>query len=166
MSEGRGVVNEVPHRLRGFAKGQRSDMPPGRGAVLEPGEGGAVHGYKFKRQVPLAPYIVDFMCASERLIVELDGPPHEGVEARANDAERDARLVAQGFKVLRFSNDEVLGGCDLVLQRVLAALAVPSPAPLRGPPSPAKGERVRGARVTLSPLAGEGGRASGRERGR
>jgi very-short-patch-repair endonuclease len=121
---------------------------------------GRLRGYKFKRQVPIAPYIVDFLCIAARAIVELDGPPHETTERRIYDVDRDAWLRGQDFTVLRFSNDMVLGNCQLVLDAALAAIEArlgPSPAPLRGAPSPAKGERViRASRLNRSPTGRRG----------
>src|ERR1700743_1535197 len=56
---------------------------------------------KFRRQAPIGPYIADFICYAERLIVEADGPLHDP----ERDAVRDAWLVSQDFRVLRFGND-------------------------------------------------------------
>jgi very-short-patch-repair endonuclease len=78
---------------------------------------------KFRRQVPLGPYVADFACVSARLIVELDGPPHDVPERRALDRCRDAWLAEQGWRVLRISNDIAIGGGDIVIDRIKAALA-------------------------------------------
>jgi very-short-patch-repair endonuclease len=59
-------------------------------------------GLKFRRQVPIGPYIADFVCLRHRLIIEADGPFHDPVR----DEARDGWLSAQGFRVLRFSNRE------------------------------------------------------------
>jgi very-short-patch-repair endonuclease len=61
-------------------------------------------GYKFKRQVLIGRYIADFACLERKLIVELDGPHH--AERLTYDAARDRYLKSQGYKVLRFTNDE------------------------------------------------------------
>ena len=106
---------------------------------------GRFHGHKFKRQVPIAPYIVDFLCTSARIIVELDGPPHEDMTQRKHDRARDAFLCDQGFHVLRFTNDELLGNPQLVMDRVLQAI-----------------ERAQ----TLPPLRGRVASGASRERGR
>ena len=74
---------------------------------------------KFRRQHPLGPYIVDFICMSGQLIVELDGGQHF---ENADDRRRDAWLTAQGFRVLRFWNNEVLCNVDGVLWSIEAAL--------------------------------------------
>lgn len=165
VGESRGIVDEVPLRLRAFAKGQRSSMPRAEALFWEQVRAGRLNGYKFKRQVPIAPYIVDFLCVSARLVVELDGQHHQASDRRERDADRDGWLRGQAFRVLRFSNEEVLGNCDLVLQTVLSAIEEPldhSPAPLRGAPSPAKGERVGGADPL--PFAARGWPRSSRKR--
>lgn len=76
-------------------------------------------GVKFRRQVPIGRYIVDFVCFSHRLIIEIDGSQHAD---SASDKVRDAFLVAEGFKVLRFWNNEVLQQLDGVLEVVRLAL--------------------------------------------
>ena len=103
---------------------------------------GRFHGYKFKRQVPVAPYIVDFLCTAARVIVELDGSLHDDPKQKAHDAARDDFLRRQGFRVLRFSNDLMLGNGNLILDTVRQAIEAehgPSPDLLRRPPSPAEG---------------------------
>ncbi len=75
-------------------------------------------GVKFRRQVPIGPYVADFLCFERRLIVEADGPLHDP----ERDAARDAWLEAQGFRVLRFPNAMVQGDYDAVLDRILEAL--------------------------------------------
>ncbi|MEW6768428.1 MAG: endonuclease domain-containing protein [Pseudomonadota bacterium] len=103
--------------------------------------------FKFKRQAPIGKYIVDFICFERRLIIEIDGGQHDG---QLSDAERSHWLSDQGFRIVRFWNNEVLNNTDAVLGQivdVLNACAVyPSPGtPLRGaPPSPARGEGTTG----------------------
>jgi very-short-patch-repair endonuclease len=75
-------------------------------------------GVKFRRQVPVGPYVADFLCFERRLIVEADGPLHDP----ERDAVRDAWLTAQGFRVLRFANAAVRDDRDVVLDRILEAL--------------------------------------------
>ena len=79
-------------------------------------------GAKFRRQVPIGPYVADFVCATARLVVELDGRPHERLQRQLQDAERDAWLRAEGWRVLRFPNDLVIGGGDLILQEIRRAI--------------------------------------------
>lgn len=76
-------------------------------------------GVKFRRQVPIGPYIVDFACLDPLLIIEVDGGQHANC---SKDVARDAILQDQGFKVLRFWNNEVLCNLDGVLTRILLEL--------------------------------------------
>ena len=88
-------------------------------------------GYKFRRQFPLGRFIVDFVCLEMRLIVEVDGGQHADQEY--GDAKRDAWLASQGFRVLRYWNNQVLNELDAVLADIARALEVASPPP--SPPS-------------------------------
>jgi very-short-patch-repair endonuclease len=65
-----------------------------------------VAGLRFRRQYPLGPYIVDFVCLPARLIIEVDGGQHADHVER--DTMRTAWLESQGFRVIRFWNNEVL----------------------------------------------------------
>ena len=83
-------------------------------------------GYKFRRQVVIEPYIVDFICLDARLIVEADGGQH--LEQAEDDLKRSAFLQSRGYKVIRFWNDEILTDTHIVLERIYNNLiAVPSP---------------------------------------
>jgi len=82
-------------------------------------------GYKFRRQVPVGPYVIDFVCMAERLIVEVDGGQH--AQRAAADARRTRYLEGQGYRVVRFWNNEVLGNFEGVLQRLMETLTLPSP---------------------------------------
>jgi len=91
---------------------------------------------KFRRQVPLGPFVVDFLCERARLVVEIDGDRH--AERRAQDAERTRWLNARGYRVLRFGNNEVMENIDGVLQTLSPALSQGRGStardPLPGPP--------------------------------
>jgi very-short-patch-repair endonuclease len=73
-------------------------------------------GYKFKRQVPIGPYVVDFACLNHGVIVELDGGQHS---ENAKDVVRDEYPRTNGFRVLRFWNNDVLKNTTAVLEAVL-----------------------------------------------
>lgn len=77
-------------------------------------------GYKFRRQQPLGPYFVDFVCLEKKLIVEVDGGQHS--EQVAYDSERSAWLGAQGFRILRFWNNEVLKEIEVVKEVIAETL--------------------------------------------
>ena len=77
-------------------------------------------GYKFRRQTPIGPYIVDFVCFEQKLVVEIDGGHHE---ARSSyDNERTRCLESRGFRVIRFWNNQVSEERDLVSEVILVAL--------------------------------------------
>lgn len=79
-------------------------------------------GSHFRRQMPIGPYIVDFCCLSERLIVEVDGEQHGTEAARRYDDLRTNYLKSQNFRVLRFWNHEVAREMDSVLDTIFASI--------------------------------------------
>ena len=96
--------------------------------------------YKFRRQVPIGPFIADFICYSARVVIEVDGSQHA---ESTSDARRDRWFAANDFLVLRFWNNDVLKNLEGVLTVVLEALHQRAPHPdraTRGRPSPARGE--------------------------
>ncbi|RWQ31856.1 MAG: endonuclease domain-containing protein [Mesorhizobium sp.] len=76
-------------------------------------------GLAFRRQMPIAGYIVDFACPTKKLIVELDGSQHARAEASASDAARTTKLEALGWIILRFWNDDVIRDIDNVCQHIV-----------------------------------------------
>jgi very-short-patch-repair endonuclease len=95
--------------------------------------------FKFRRQQIITPYIVDFVCLEQRLIIEADGSQHAD---NKDDTRRDAFLVRQDFRLLRFWNNQVLRETGAVATAIFAALSVPHPPKPSAwaPPSPIKGE--------------------------
>lgn len=81
-------------------------------------------GLGFRRQPVIAGFAVDFACAEKRLIVEVDGSQHGEPEQAAFDAERTARLKADGWTILRFWNDDVLRDIDNVCLHIVTAAGV------------------------------------------
>ena|SRR5438874_2110197 len=84
-------------------------------------------GHRFRRQVPLGQYIVDFVCLERRLILEFDGGQH--AERVTYDEQRTRWLERQGFRVMRFWNNEVLQEWEAVEQVILEALEKATPHP-------------------------------------
>ena len=80
-------------------------------------------GAKFRRQVPIGNFIVDFVCFERRLIVEVDGPSHDDEEQQAKDDARDVWLREQEFRVLRLRNELVIAVTELAVARIRAALS-------------------------------------------
>ena len=71
-----------------------------------------MHGLKFRRQQPIGPYVVDFVSFERRLVVEVDGGQHDQPDVRVADTERTLWLERNGYRVLRFWNNEVLGNLE------------------------------------------------------
>ena len=80
-----------------------------------------LHGVKFRRQAPVGPFVADVACPSRHLIVELDGSQHA---ENVRDRRRDAYLAAEGWRVMRFWNAEVVENPNAVLARIGAAVGV------------------------------------------
>ena len=96
-------------------------------------------GWKFKRQVPIDRFVVDFCCTEGKLIIELDGGQH--AVQTAHDTERTQALSAMGYLVLRFWNNDVLTNIDGVLGEILLTLPKATLVPPHPHPLP-NGERV------------------------
>ncbi len=80
-----------------------------------------VGDFKFRRQMPLGGYVVDFVCFETRVVVELDGSGHATKQGRAADAVRDAALTEADFQVLRFWNSQIANDLPLVLETIYQA---------------------------------------------
>lgn len=96
-------------------------------------------GYKFRRQHPFGPYILDFYCREAGLVVELDGSTHLGAEAAAHDLSRTRYLAGHGLFVLRFSDDDAVRNTEGVVKRVVHVAnermrTLPQPLPPGGEP--------------------------------
>jgi len=94
-----------------------------------------LNGFKFSRQMPVGPYICDFMCREAKLVVELDGGQHD--ERAAYDAARTNYIETSGYRLVRFWNTDVLSNMEYVLTGIVEALEVPPP-----PAPPASGRGV------------------------
>jgi very-short-patch-repair endonuclease len=92
-------------------------------------------GWKFKRQYPVGPFIVDFICVEKNVVIEVDGGQH--AENEEQDIQRSAYLNRMGYRVKRFWNNEVLLETEAVLTAIFAILANGK----QNSPSPPSGER-------------------------
>jgi very-short-patch-repair endonuclease len=91
-----------------------------------------IGGFKFKRQVPIGPYIADFVCFERKIIIELDGPLHNATR----DAKRDDYLEREGYQVHQFSNSETADDLPMIratILNILQATAPPHPHPHPNP---------------------------------
>ena len=127
------MPTQVSKSKTAFARRLRRDMTNAEEILWRSLRGSALDGLKFRRQVPVGNYVADFLCIEHRLIVELDGRPHEQEDQRRHDAIRDRWLRDNGYHVLRLDNDLVIGGGNIPLERIREAIR--TIADRRGPSS-------------------------------
>jgi very-short-patch-repair endonuclease len=97
-------------------------------------------GSHFRRQATIGPYFVDFACHEKRLVIELDGGQHAEAVQAARDAKRDEYLRSNGYRVLRFWNNDVMANIDGVLEVIAEAVSAAAP-PTPDPSPPLRGGR-------------------------
>jgi very-short-patch-repair endonuclease len=97
----------------------------------------------FRRQATLGPYFADFACHTNRLVIELDGGQHGGGAQMERDAARNAYFQVQGYRVLRFWNNDIMQNIDGVMSVIAEALSSASP-PTPDPSPPLRGGRGTG----------------------
>ena len=115
---GRKHVQASRHMV-GRARGLRQDSKFSERLLWSRLRDGRCGGLKFRRQQPLGKYVGDYYCASARIVLELDGKSHVG--RLAEDKERQAFLEGLGIRVIRFTNEEVLGDVEAVVAKILRA---------------------------------------------
>jgi very-short-patch-repair endonuclease len=93
-----------------------------------------------RRQAPIGPYFADFACHAKRLVIELDGGQHGEESNAARDNGRDAYMKANGYRVLRFWNNDVMQNLNGVLETIAGTLSAPMP-PTPDPSPPLRGGR-------------------------
>ena len=119
----------MPDRKTDFAKLLRNQMTDAERRLWRHLRAHRLSNIKFKRQQPIGPFIVDFVCFQSRLVIEIDGAQHFD---NVRDRERDAWMQGQEFRVLRFWNSEVLGNLEGVAQKIMMEIGGSIP-PLPGP---------------------------------
>jgi very-short-patch-repair endonuclease len=124
----------------------RRDSTPAERKLWAVLRGALLDGFKFRRQQRLGPYFGDFVCQSLRLVIEIDGDTHDGARVQARDARRTAFLEHEGYRVIRFTNADVMKNLDGVVGAIRSALQADSPSPShaarpRGPLPLPQGER-------------------------
>src|SRR5262249_48816638 len=95
-----------------------------------------MNGASFRRQAPIGPYVVDFVCHAARRVIELDGGQHFESKQEQREARRDAYLAGKGFRVLRFNNHDVMTNRRGVLETIAAVIELGWTPPTPPPPSP------------------------------
>lgn len=123
---------EPDHRKR--AKQLRQTMTRAETLLWRYIKANRIDGLGFRRQMPLGPYVLDFVCLSVKLVIELDGETHDFVSRQTADKKRDDFLISEGFKVLRFTNDQVLsnlaGAVEVIREAASSLRSAPPSLPL------------------------------------
>jgi very-short-patch-repair endonuclease len=118
---------KVSDRLRTNARTLRKNSTDVERILWSELRGHRLNGASFRRQVPIKNFIADFVCHAAKLVIELDGGQHFSDQAEKKDAARSAVVEAQGFKVLRFSNLDVMENRAGVLETIASAVAERAP---------------------------------------
>lgn len=108
---------------RRFARQLRQTQTGAEAILWDRFRGRRFRGLKFKRQIPVLSYTVDFLCFERKLVVEIDGRHHDWFAVY--DANRTAEIESQGFAVLRVTNQDVLNDIDRVIESIWTAAAPP-----------------------------------------
>uniref|UniRef100_UPI00404A215E vitamin B12 dependent-methionine synthase activation domain-containing protein n=2 Tax=Flavobacterium sp. TaxID=239 RepID=UPI00404A215E len=111
--------------LKQFAKEMRNKPTEAEKMLWNVLSNKSINGYKFRRQHIIGNYIADFICLKSNLIIEVDGSIHQLPENQVTDAERTKWLLSEGYRVIRFTNEEVLFKIEEVIQRISTNLAAP-----------------------------------------
>jgi very-short-patch-repair endonuclease len=109
-------------RIRNFAKKMRRDPTDAEAAMWRLLRDRRLAFFKFRRQVPFQNFILDFVCFEKRIVIEIDGSQHADSD---RDAAREAVLIAEGFRIARYWNNDVLQQPSAILEDILAKLAEP-----------------------------------------
>jgi very-short-patch-repair endonuclease len=120
---------KVPVKLRTNARALRRNSTDAERILWSELRGNRLNGASFRRQVPIENYIADFICHAAKLVIELDGGQHFSDEGERADASRSAVIEATGFKVLRFSNLNVMTNRVGVLETIATTVAERAPTP-------------------------------------
>ncbi|SMX61566.1 putative restriction endonuclease-like [Bradyrhizobium sp. ORS 285] len=115
-------------RIRNFARAMRRTPTDAEAAMWRLLRDRRLSKFKFRRQVPFRNYILDFVCFEQRLVIEIDGSQH--ADARS-DRTRDEVLASEGFRVMRYWNNDVLQRRTAVLEDIFAKLSVLTEPPHR-----------------------------------
>jgi very-short-patch-repair endonuclease len=106
-------------QLRRFARRMRREPTTAESAMWRLLRHRRLAGFKFRRQHPFGPYILDCYCPRAHLVIELDGDSHATDEGRQADAGRQDYLATRGISILRFWNTEVVEEQEAVLERIV-----------------------------------------------
>ena len=127
MAEQKSPTWKVSSRLRSNARALRRNSTDAERILWSDLRDHRLNGVSFRRQVPIGNYVADFVCHAAKLTIELDGGQHFSDGQEAADARRSAIIEAKGFRVLRFSNHDVMTNRSGVLEAIAAAVAASTP---------------------------------------
>ncbi|MFQ2125262.1 endonuclease domain-containing protein [Aeromonas jandaei] len=105
-----------------FAKRLRRDATQAEQKLWQQLRNRRLAGLKFRRQMPIGPYVVDFICLEQGLVIEVDGSQHGTQANQMHDEARTAYLNQQGFRVIRVWNNDVLSRMEVVLAHIWLSL--------------------------------------------
>lgn len=115
---------DVPHLHRRQARRMRKTLPAAELAFWNTVRAERLMGLSFRRQMPIAGFIVDFACPAYKLIIEIDGPSHSFNRQIEDDRGRDEKLGRLGWTVLRYTNEDVLKNMDAVSLHILRTIGM------------------------------------------
>jgi very-short-patch-repair endonuclease len=126
------TVKLIPAQQQERARALRNNATPAERKLWQALRASQLEGFKFSRQIAIGPFIADLVCRKQRLVVEIDGGQH----GDAPDIARQQFIEAQGYRVLRFWNDQVMSDidivCAIILQSLLSAQDPPPTPPVPG----------------------------------
>ena len=108
----------MPNRLKPIARKLRASATSAERRLWNGVRREQIGGFRFRRQVILNGFVVDFACYEARLVIEVDGATHSTDAERARDATRSAALTSQGYDILRFTNDDIFHNIDGALETI------------------------------------------------
>jgi very-short-patch-repair endonuclease len=138
---------KVPSKLRSNARALRRNSTDAERLLWAELRDHRLNGAGFRRQVPIASYIADFVCHAARLVIELDGGQHFSDGQEAADNRRSGIIEAEGFRVLRFSNHDVMTNRAGVLETIASAIEAIAPT-LTLPRKRERGRNMRARKPT------------------
>ena len=112
------LAARYPEKIQQYARVLRGNQTPAETWLWIMLRAHRFSGFKFRRQVPIGPFIVDFYCHQERLVIELDGGQHNLLEAQSYDRRRSQFLNQKGLSVIRFWNNDALRQKEAVLGQI------------------------------------------------
>ena len=140
----------VSERQRNRAKQLRQTMTRAETLLWRHLKANRMDGIGFRRQTPIRNYIVDFVCFSANLVIELDGESHDFEERQKADQRRDAFLAAEGFRVLRFTNEQVMSNLEGVVEAIREATSFGASGSPPSPTLPHKGGGSPGSDASIT----------------